>query len=262
MSDIELLLIQAIKDIAEHGFDSPERIEKWVNALRRAAGSELGSPEEIEGKIRASLKAVYERNVIQGSILKRHPKVSTFTLRNIEPQLRVELHNRILASANLIKLNREKTIEQILQRFSGWATSIPAGGSEVVDRREVKKGVIKSLRQMSFEERRVAIDQGHKLISNISAVVAIETGAIAATWHQHFTQNPRKCHTERDGKVYAIRGNWPMGAGYMKKGAGYTDEFEQPAEFPFCRCDFEYLINLRDVPPEMLTRKGKEYLEN
>jgi hypothetical protein len=194
--------------------------------------------------------------------MKFHPGVPLFTIRNIEPRLRYELDKRILASATLIKLNREKTIEQILQRYQGWATSIPAGGSRAINKRDIKENIGKSIKEQSFIERRVSIDQGHKLISSISAVVAIQTGAIAAIWHQHFTQNPRKCHTERNGKVYAIRGAWPIERGFMNKGSGYTDEFEQAGEFIFCRCSFEYLTGLRDLPQEMLTRKGKEYLNS
>jgi len=265
MSNLEHLLIEAIRDIAEHGYDNAERVEKWVKALRDAAGSELGSPEELEDRIRKSLRAAYERNVLRGGIIKRHPGISKFTLRNIEPQLRNELQKRIVASANLIKLNREKAIEQVLQRYSGWATSVPAGGSEAVDKRQVKKGIVKSIRQMTFEERRVAIDQGHKLISSISAVVAIQTGAIAGEWHSHWRQpnyHYREDHKDRDLKVYAIRGNWVIEAGLMNKGAGYTDEMTAPGEEVFCRCFMTYFNNIRDLPPEMLTAKGKKYLEN
>ncbi len=54
-----------------------------------------------------------------------------------------------------------------------------------------------------------------------------------------------------------------MGAqqGLITKGDGYLDEITQPAEEPFCRCYGVYVNNLRDLPPEMLTEKGRRALE-
>jgi hypothetical protein len=260
------ILTEAVADVIEHGYDNPERIDEWVKQLREAASSSLGTPEEIEDKIRLSLRAIYDRNVKYGAILKkRNPKIPRFTLQNIEPMLRNELDKRIQASANLIKLNREKAIEQVLQRYSGWATSIPAGGSEAVDRREVKKGIAKSLKQMSFEERRVAVDQSFKLVSSISAVVAIQTNAIALEWHSHWRQagyNYRPDHKDRDLKIYAIRDSWAIQKGLMNRGAGFSDEITQPGEEIFCRCFASYFTNLVDLPESMLTQKGRDYLND
>jgi hypothetical protein len=167
-----------------------------------------------------------------------------------------------MASANLIKLNREKAIQSTLQRFSGWATSIPAGGSNVQDKPEVKSDVSKSLKQLPFEERRVAIDQGHKLISAINDIVAQDGGAIAAVWHSNWRQqnyNYREDHRERDRKVYLIRDSWAHKAGLVKPGkVGYTDEITQPAEEPMCRCFYLFVYSLEDLPADMLTEKGRE----
>jgi hypothetical protein len=165
----------------------------------------------------------------------------------------------------LIRLNHDSSVQKTIQRFAGWATSIPAGGSRVENRTEIKQEVSKSLKQMDFATRRVLIDQGHKLLSSIDAVIAQQTGAIAMMWRSHFRQpgyNARPDHAERDGKVYAIRGNWAMEKGLMNKGAGYADEMTTPAEEPFCRCYGVYLNNLRDLPTEMLTAKGREALED
>jgi hypothetical protein len=91
---------------------------------------------------------------------------------------------------------------------------------------------------MRFDERRVLVDQGHKLISAINRTVAEEGNAIAGTWHSHWRQagyDYREDHKERDDHVYAIRGNWAIKDGLMKVGpAGYSDEITQAAEEPFC----------------------------
>ena len=59
-------LTEAVADLAEHGFDSQERVDKWLRRLRDAAGTWLGSPEEMEDQIRKSLRAAYLRAVDRG----------------------------------------------------------------------------------------------------------------------------------------------------------------------------------------------------
>jgi hypothetical protein len=47
----------------------------------------------------------------------------------------------------------------------------------------------------------------------------------------------------------------------MKPGPdGYTDQITQPAEEVNCRCYYEYIYNLADLPDEMLTEKGRKDL--
>jgi hypothetical protein len=59
-----------------------------------------------------------------------------------------------------------------------------------------------------------------------------------------------------------VRGCWAVEKGLIKPGpAGYTDEITRPAEEPFCGCYYRYLYNLRDLPANMLTEKGKEALQ-
>jgi hypothetical protein len=170
-----------------------------------------------------------------------------------------------LDSAVLIKLNRDEATEKTLRRFAGWASSVPAGGSSVVAKGETKQDILKSLRQLDYVERRVVIDQGHKLMSSVDAVIAQQTGAIAAVWRSHWKRpgyDYRPDHKERDQKFYLIRGSWAQEKGYVKPDeAGYTDQITAPAEEPFCECYFVYLTSLRQLPESMLTAKGREALE-
>jgi hypothetical protein len=41
---------------------------------------------------------------------------------------------------------------------------------------------------------------------------------------------------------------------------GYTDAITQPGEEVFCRCFYEYIYALRDMPDDMITAKGKAKL--
>lgn len=268
-SAVAEVIAEAIRDFSEHGFDSENRLNDWLGRLRIAIAANLKSLSMVDDGIRNELGAIFRRLVDKGQILRSHPTVSKFTLARIAPKLRPELDRRILASAGLIKLNRSAMVEKTLQRFSGWATSISKGGSDV-DRREVKAQINKPLASLPFEERRVLIDQGAKLNSNISAVIAIENGAIAAQWFSHYrdpSYDAREVHADRDrdGKVYLIRDSWAQKQGLVKVGsAGYSDDIDQPAQLPFCRCRFIYLYSLRQLEksaPDMLTVKGRAALE-
>jgi len=258
----------AVADIAEHGFDSEERLETWVDRIRKAAVRSMVPERTLQAALNETLRSIFRAKVERGGVLKMHPDVSRFTLDKIAPRLRSELDRRIMASASLIRLNRAQAIDRTIQRFTGWATSIPAGGSGVVDRLKLKEQVRKPLASMPFEERRVAIDQGHKLVSSINSILATDGGAIAAEWHSHCREigyNYRPDHKAIDKQVFLIRDSWAHQAGFVKAPADrFTDKIEQPAGLPFCRCYYRYVYALRSlyrIAPEMFTAKGLEELE-
>jgi hypothetical protein len=255
----------AINDILEHGFDSQERLDRWLQAINHAARESLVPEAVLQRTLQDMLTRVYERTVGGNRLLKRHPGVSQFTLANIRPTLRAELDRRILSSAGLIKLNRESSVQRTLQRFAGWATSIPIGGSDVASRKEVKENVRRGIAGLSFEERRVITDQGTKLAAAVNEIVATDGGAIAGKWH-HIAEGPpsydsRPKHVERNKKTYLIRNSWAHKQGFVKPGsAGYTDEITAPGEEVLCSCSYEYLYALRDLPDDMITNKGRDEL--
>lgn len=263
--DFNEVLSRAIEDMLANGFDSMERVDRWTRELRSAAERSLITPASLEQMLRDGLAQVYRKMVEKGDVVRYAPGVERFTLEKLKPALRSELDRRIMASADLIKLNRRQSIDKTLQRFQGWSTSIPPGGVSGETRPEVRKTVRKALAQLPFEERRVLIDQGHKLTASISSIVAADGGAIAGLWRSHWRQagyDYREDHKERDGQVYLVRDSWAHQAGLVKKGpAGYTDDVTQPAQEPFCRCFYRWIFNLRDLPGDMLTAKGKATLE-
>lgn len=257
-------LREAIRYFATKGYVSAGELSDWVLKLRQAAEREVPSDAEAERSMRQALGTRYDRAVRESAVRKSHPGVTRFTVSLVHPALRHELDRRILASVDLIRLNRDRAIEQTLQRFSGWVSSIPPGGSKVVPKAEVAEHIGKPVAKVRYEGRRVAIDQGHKLVANIGAVIAQQSGAIAMVWHSHWRQSGydyRPDHKERDGKVYAIRGNWALEQGLMTTGEGYSDAMTQPAEEVFCRCFATWINDLSDLPDSMLTAKGRKYLE-
>jgi hypothetical protein len=262
MDDFYSVLTAAINDLAQFGFDSIERVARWTAALRAAAERSMVSPIALEQMLRDGLAAIYKRMVDEGDIVRFNPGVGRFTVEQVKPKLRAELERRILASADLIKLNRKQSIDDTVRRFQGWATSVPQGGSDVTRKRDTKDSVRKSLAALPFEERRVLIDQGHKLVSSLNDILATDGGAIAARWRHHYVTYPRPEHVKRDGAVFLIRGSWAQRRGFVKAGpAGYTDQVEKPGEFVFCRCTYTYLYHLRELPQDMLTKKGAAELD-
>lgn len=232
------ILRQAIKEFSETGFDSEVRLKHWSDIIKRAAQADLIPVNVMEQAVRSSLGSVYKRLVENHGILKFHVGVERYTIDRIKPQLRAELDRRIMASANLIKLNRAQMVDATVRRFEGWATSIPVGGSQVVERTEEAQKIKKALVLQTYEQRRVAIDQGNKLAATISEIVAVEGGALAAVWHSRWRvpgYDYRIDHRERDQHIYTVRGNWALEKGLMKAGPdGYTDDITHPAEEVFC----------------------------
>lgn len=246
----------------QYGFDNQKRLDFWIEKLREAAVKSLITEKEMQKEIERSLSQVYSRLVTKGGLL--NANVSKFTLDKLKPKLRAELDRRIMASANLIKYNREETISNTLRRFAGWATSIPIGGTDIVDKKKEKKNIRKDLATIDFKERRVIIDQTHKLINNINELVATDNGAIAGKWHSHWKQlnyDYREDHKERDEKIYVVRGSWADKQGYLNHPYGYTDQITQPGEEVYCRCNYVYLYNLKQCK-DILTKKGELALQS
>lgn len=265
------VLSAAIDDLVEHGFDSVARVERWTSELRAAADRSMASTAEMELMMRDALSAIYRRLIDNGQVIKTNPGVARFTLERVRPELRSELDRRIMAAANLIKLNRTEAIDQTIRRFQGWSTSIPPGGTTAAKKPKTKREIRKSIAGLPFVERRVLTDQSHKLVASINEIVAKGGGAIAMRWSSRWRQpgyNYRIHHRERDKKVFLIRDSWAHQAGLVKRGTAsdeiaglYYDEVTAVGQEVSCRCSGVFLYALRDLPRGMLTEKGKAALE-
>ena len=257
------VLTEAVDWFMRNGFTNQSELDRWIGRLRFAATHMMQSSAVTDRKVSQALTQGYEARIKRDREIALKEGVSRFTVEKIKPKLRSELNRRIRASADLIKLNRDEAIAKTLRRFEGWTSSIPPGGtSGDVTRRDKKREIYRDLKQMPFVERRVLIDQGHKLASNISSILAVQNNAIAAKWHSRWRvpgYDYREDHRERDEHVYLIRGSWAQNKGLVKPSlAGYSDEITQPAEEPFCMCNFQYLYFLPELPADMLTEAGRK----
>ncbi len=256
------ILAQAVKHFSEQGFTSKDDLELWIKRIKAAAIASLVPEHILQERLKASFQAIFKRLVDRGAITRWHKGIERYTIEKLKPELRDELSRQIFAAADLIKLNRETAVAKTLVRFSGWATSVPAGGSQVVQKVDTKEQIKKALASLPFEERRVLVDQGQKFVSNLSSIIATNNGAIAAEWEHHYSLHPREAHIERDGDIFLIRGSWAHSAGFVKpRECGYTDDVEKPGEWIYCRCSYRYIYGLSDLPEDMLTKRGKEELE-
>ena len=246
----------AIADFLKHGFDDVNRLDRWLLQIKLSAHQHLMSEQEMQQKMEKALKGAFHRLVTKDGLVSKN--VSKYDVSKLSGKLRAELDRRIIASANLIRDDREQSIRLVLHRFEGWATSIPAGGTKIKPNPKEKSRLKKGMSDIAFRQRRVIIDQTHKLIANINDIVAVDNGAIAARWHSHWKQmnyDYRKDHKERDEKIYAIRDSWAVKEGYINPVNGYTDDITSPGEEVYCRCNYVYLYYLRQVK-DLLTKKG------
>ncbi len=258
-------LAAAVADIADRGYQSAEQIERWTRLLREAAWQELGPDVAVDAEIQAAFGAIFRREVEKDGVLRRVPGVGRYTLAMVKPKLRVELDRRILAAADLIKLNRRAAVEKTLQRFSGWSTSIPSGGGDEIDKRETRVAIGKSVAEEKFVRRRCAIDQGHKLSANVAEIVATDSGAIAAIWHDRGEHDKnydaRKEHLARSGHLFLVRDSWAIADGLVRRGSRpYTDEIDRPGQLVFCSCFYTYITSPRRLPDDCLTKAGHEWV--
>jgi hypothetical protein len=256
------LLMQALKEFATKGYTSDAAMQDWLRRLHYALQFELPADDWTRKQLTHALSTVYKRELAYGAISKLVPGVTRYTLDRIQPSLRAELDRRIFAGVDLIKINKRAATEKTLQRFSGWTSSVPRGGSATTNLRDVAKEIAKPVVQVRYEARRVAIDQGHKLSAAVAHVVAEQNGAIAAIWHDRgehdLSYDARPRHLARSGKLFLVRDSWAISEGLVKRGAiDYTDEIEQPAELPFCSCYYSYVTSPRKLPEQLLTEKGR-----
>lgn len=251
-------LTEAVNYYVDNGWDSQDSLIDWSRKLRVAASRQM--PDDDVAK--KHLTSVYRRLVIDGGALRDQPAdgPKKVTLDKLKPEFRKELDKRIFASANLIKLNHEQAIDKTLQRFQGWVSSIPPDGISELDKQEQKAKIKASLNDPDFISRRVAIDQGHKLASNVKYLLSIQGGAIAFRWHSNWRRPGygfRPEHKDRDDLVYLVRDSWAVEQGLIKPVYGYYDEITAAGEEVFCSCQVFPIYAPQKLPVEFLTEKGK-----
>ena len=260
-SRFRALLTEGLKRFAAEGPPSDVELAVWLERLQRELEIEMPTDDESRKALRDVLEVIYARDVERGGLAKRVPGVDKYTIAQVAPRLRAELDRRIFAAADLIRINKAQRKAQTLQRFAGWITSIPIGGSNETDFRSAAREIAKPISQVKYEARRVAIDQAAKLSAAIAHVVAQQNGAIAAIWHDRGEHDrgydARPEHLKRSGQLFLVRDSWAMNDGLIRRGGPYYDDTEGVATLPYCSCWAEWISAPQRLPEDLLTAKGR-----
>ncbi len=280
-SRFRTLLPQALREFAKRGYTSEAdlqervlRLKEWQQRLRAMLEGELPTDEQIRKELAAVVEPFYQCDEADRSSVQ--PRVTfgaRYTIDRVAPDLRTELDSRIVAivdaGVDRIKVDRLAATEQTLQRFAAWVWSVPRGGAAKIKTREIAKiakKIAKPLAQFEYERRCVSGGIGTKLSASVSLVVAMGEGAIAGIWHDRgeydHGYDARPEHLKRSGKLFLVRDSWAMQEGLVKKaGHQYTDEIEQVGEFPMCSCFMTWMTSPGALPDDVLTAKGRKWLE-
>jgi len=161
--------------------------------------------------------------------------------------------------------------DDVLRKF---LEEVPVGGSRDKALKSQISGIKFYIRQLVKWDERFNI-MAPSFHSEVKYIFALENNPIAAIWRcgwygrldseseeEEEEEYPETCnHKERDGHVYAVRGNWALKKGFMKAGpAGYLDEISRPQQELSCDCYLTWLFALRDLPTDMVTELGRSEL--
>ena len=249
------LLREAVDHFSRFGFTSPADVNDWLVRLSAAAESSLDTAK-AQRRIENALGGAFYRELGRGRLITRKGRVSKLSIAQLEPKLRDELERRMFAARELLEGDKKLALERIHNRFLGLATA----GVQPKDVREGVKAISKAERDAKAQARMTAIDQTGKLIRTMDEIVAVDAGSIGGFWDAtwEIERKHRIEHAIRHEQWYPRRGSWADQQGFLKRALGYMDEHDMPGVKINCRCEYRYVYDLEDVPPEFLTAKGRK----
>ena len=248
------LLREAVGHFTRYGFTSPADVNDWLARLNAAAETSLDTAK-AHRRVEKALSSSFANALGRGRLIRRKGKVSKLSIEQLEPKLRDELERRMYAARELIEGDRRVALEQIHKRFLGIAT---AGQNP----KAVKEGVRamgKAERDHKAAARVFAVDQSGKLMRMMDEVIAADSDSIGGFWDATWDieRKHRIEHAIRHDQWYPRRGSWADNDGFLKRALGYMDEHDMPGVLINCRCEYRYVYDLEDVPPQFLTAKGR-----
>lgn len=207
-----------------------------------------------------------------------HKGITKTSLNDLKPKFRKEIEDRVKISFNLMKNQEEELKQKIASRFINWVT---------IDSKDVRGNTTSKQSLLNFldfaKENGIAEDhakfilkdQTRKMIASLDDLVAKENNAIGGIWHnrgdRRVVGNPQGIyphsetkahgnHWDREGKFYVFKDSWAYQKGYVK-GELYDNLEDGGVGVAIgCRCRLEFIYDLRDVPYENLTQRGRELI--
>jgi len=284
---LESVLTAAITDIAVNGFNSEITINRWLMRLQNALKNYSVNLPAARSLVEKSMTQAFERHFFDshgnpsGKFLERNKGIDAFTLQRLKPKARSKLQERIVQNASLIVLERDAAVADTLKRFQGWTTGQVAA-KQLLTKTQIKEQAKLLIKPISdaptdFIPRRRAIDQNAKMVAAVNDVIADDGGALAMTWHQNWSANPRNAenagkkhrldpdrnHEQFDNKTFIRRESWAVKEGFLKKGdLPFLEDLQvMPGQNVYCGCTASYdysLTALHRIRPDAFTQKGLE----
>jgi hypothetical protein len=254
MAAFDKLLREAVKHFSKFGFTSPADVNDWTTRLNAAAESAL-DVDTAKAKVERALAGSFTRALGRGRLQGRKGQVSKLSMDQLEPKLRGELEKRLYAAREAVDGAHRQALEKVQNRFLGLATA----GAKPGAAREHAKPITKAIRDARAQERMTAVDQTMKLMRTMDEVVAADSGSIGGYWDATWdiVRKHRPEHAARHGLFYVRRGSWADSQGLVSHPEGFMDEFDMPGVLINCQCEYHYVYDLSDAPPEALTAKGR-----
>lgn len=268
-----------------------ERIDKGI--LNKTSADLL---EEAQGMIRNELaqyfldqrkdllvtnylKKAYSDFYTKEGFKKTNEGISKLKLSDLRGDFKKELEKKITASFSLIKNKDNETKQKMASRFLNWLT---IDSEDVRGKTTSKQSLLNFLdfaKENDIAENHAKFileDQTRKMIANFDSMIAEANGAIGGFWRnrgdKRVVGNPNGLypqgtpshndHWERQGVFYIYKNGWAYKNGYVKGELYENLEDGGVAVAIGCRCRMENVYDLRDVPQEYLTKKGKEAIAN
>ncbi len=232
-------------------------------------------------RLKNQYAAVLKKNYIKYYRKERDKLVLTpLQIKDLDKTVLRELERRQKMCFDLIKDKQQKNIDEIKRRILGWSTEIQTKtkGDEFAKGFKESIDMPKISTEFTKHEAFILRDQNAKMLSNIDYITHTKEGAIGFFWKtredKRVVGNPtglypkgnamHNNHYIREGKFFMIRDNWAQKQGLVKKISDvmYVDEIPDgiPANGINCRCVAMYVLEVEDVPTEILTNKGREYV--
>jgi hypothetical protein len=143
------------------------------------------------------------------------------------------------------KLYLDEQLSQFNVLLWNFLQQVPIGGTKDKSTRRKVTEIKRELRHLTKWTQLFYIYKASSLSAEIEFLFVLEGCPIAAIWHYSQLDEQGEYqktynHKERDGRVYAVRGNWAIDKGLMKaEPNGYLDETSRPKQEIGCMCWYQ-----------------------
>ena len=242
-------------------------IDSGLNLIRNEFKQDL---DKNNKNVRAYMNKKY--NSFLNNDFRKHHKMSAYNLKDISPEFRKILEKRVLNSLNAIKIKDKKLLLDLESRFVNFMLD---DKEKTMRNLQENLKVNETLKHSKHYVRNILRDQTQRMNDDIDYINGKLNGAVGLIWH---TQNDNRVvgnpsglypkgnelhnnHYKRDNVFFALRDSYATQQGLLKAEVFESlEDISKIGRAINCRCDYEYLYDLRDVPSMYLSKKGIDYI--